>query len=264
MRSESKTACPVSKPLMNDDLKTRLDQLMILKGLAPTRSRARDLIKRGAVLVGGKVETRAGVTLPPGADLMVAEAWSGYVSRGALKLAAALDAFGFDPQGRVALDVGASTGGFTQMLLRRGASLVYAVDVGTGQLHADIAGDLRVVNLEGTDARRLDRALIPEAPAAITADVSFISLAKAMPVALALAAPGAWLVALVKPQFEVGREGIGKGGIVRNEALRQDALDAVAGFFRAQPGWRVEGTMPSPIEGQSGNSEYLLGARHAA
>lgn len=249
---------------MNEGAKTRLDQLMLLKGLAPTRSRARDLIKRGAVLVAGKVETRAGVMLPPGTDVAVAEAWSGYVSRGALKLAAALDAFGFDPQGRVALDVGASTGGFTQTLLRRGASLVYAVDVGTGQLHADIAGDPRVVNLEGTDVRRLDRKLIPEAPMAITADVSFISLAKAMPTALALAAPGAWLVALVKPQFEVGREGIGKGGIVRDEALRQEALDAVAGFFRAQPGWRMEGTMPSPIEGQSGNVEYLLGALHAA
>jgi 23S rRNA (cytidine1920-2'-O)/16S rRNA (cytidine1409-2'-O)-methyltransferase len=248
---------------MNEEEKTRLDQLMILKGLAPTRSRARDLIKRGVVLVAGKVERRAGVTLRQNTDLAVAEAWSGYVSRGALKLAAALDAFGFDPQGRVALDIGASTGGFTQELLRRRASRVYAVDVGTGQLHAEIAGDPRVVNLEGTDARRLDRALIPEAATAITADVSFISLAKAMPAALALAAPSAWLVALVKPQFEVGREGLGKGGIVRSEALRQDALDAVAGFFRAQPGWRIEGTMPSPIEGQSGNIEYLLGARHA-
>jgi 23S rRNA (cytidine1920-2'-O)/16S rRNA (cytidine1409-2'-O)-methyltransferase len=248
---------------MNEKAKTRLDQLMILKGLAPTRSRARDLIKRGVVLVGGKVERRAGVMLPPGADLAVSEDWSGYVSRGALKLAAALDAFGFDPQDRVAIDVGASTGGFTQELLRRGASRVYAVDVGTGQLHGDIASDPRVVNLEGTDARRLERALIREAPTAITADVSFISLAKAMPAALALAAPGAWLVALVKPQFEVGREGLGKGGIVRSEALRRDALDAVAGFFSTQPGWRIEGTMPSPIEGQSGNIEYLLGARHA-
>src|SRR6185503_18102705 len=163
---------------MNEEAKIRLDQLLAIKGLAPTRSRARDLIKRGAVLVGGKVETRAGVMLPVEADLTVAEEWSGYVSRGALKLAAALDAFGFDPQGRVALDVGASTGGFTQMLLRRGARRVYAVDVGTGQLHADIASDPRVVNLESTDARRLDGVLIPEAPSAITADVSFISLAK--------------------------------------------------------------------------------------
>jgi 23S rRNA (cytidine1920-2'-O)/16S rRNA (cytidine1409-2'-O)-methyltransferase len=243
--------------------KTRLDQLMTIKGLAPTRSRARDLIKRGAVLVGGKVEKRAGVNLPAGADISVVEDWSDYVSRSALKLAAALDAFGFDPQGQVALDIGASTGGFTQMLLRRGARRVYAVDVGSGQLHPDIAGDRHVVNLENTDARRLDSALIPEPPAAITADVSFISLTKAMPAALALAAPEAWLVALVKPQFEVGREGVARGGIVRSESMRQAALETVAAFFRAQAGWRVEGTMQSPIEGQSGNIEYLLGARYA-
>ena len=236
---------------------------MTIKGLTPTRSRARDLIKRGKVLVGGTVEKRAGLSVPDSADISVAEDWSGYVSRGGLKLAAALDAFGFDPQGRVALDIGASTGGFTQMLLRRGARLVYAVDVGTGQLHPDIAVDPRVVNLEKTDARRLDRALIPEPPAAIAVDVSFISLVKAMPAALALAAPGAWAVALVKPQFEVGRGGIGKGGIVRSEALRAGTLESVAAFFRAQAGWRVEGTLDSPIEGQSGNIEYLLGARHA-
>ncbi len=236
---------------------------MTIRGLAPTRSRARDLIKRGAVLVGGKVERRAGVNLPARADIAVAEDWSGYVSRGSLKLAAALDAFGFDPQGRVALDIGASTGGFTQMLLRRGARRVYAVDVGSGQLHPDIEGDSHVVNLENTDARRLDCALIPEPPGAITADVSFISLTKAMPAALALAGPDAWLVALVKPQFEVGREGVARGGIVRNEALRRQALETVTGFFRSQAGWRVEGTLQSPVEGQSGNIEYLLGARHA-
>jgi 23S rRNA (cytidine1920-2'-O)/16S rRNA (cytidine1409-2'-O)-methyltransferase len=248
---------------MDSSPKTRLDQLMTVRGLAPTRSRARDLIKRGAVLVEGKVEKRAGVNLLPTAEIAVAEDWSGYVSRGGLKLAAALDAFGFDPLGRVALDIGASTGGFTQMLLRRGAKRVYAVDVGNGQLHPDIAADPRVVNLENTDARRLDRTSIPESPGAITADVSFISLAKAMPAALALAAPGTWLVALVKPQFEVGREGVAKGGIVRSETLRREALETIAGFFRAQVGWRVEGTLQSPIEGQSGNIEYLLGARYA-
>lgn len=248
---------------MNNSPKTRLDQLMTIKGLAPTRSRARDLIKRGAVLVGGKVERRAGVNLPEAADISVAEAWSGYVSRGGLKLNAALDAFGFDPAGQVALDIGASTGGFTQMLLRRGAMKVYAVDVGSGQLHPELAGHRRVVNLENTDARRLDRALIPEPPGAITADVSFISLTKAMPAALALAAPGAWMVALVKPQFEVGREGVARGGIVRSEALRDEALAMVAAFFQAQAGWRVAGTLQSPIEGQSGNIEYLLGARYA-
>lgn len=248
---------------MDNSPKTRLDQLLTDKGLAPTRSRARDLIKRGAVLVAGKVEKRAGVGVAENADIAVAEAWSGYVSRGGLKLAAALDSFGFDPLGQVALDIGASTGGFTQMLLRRGARRVYAIDVGRGQLHPDIAADMRVVNLEGTDARRLDGTLVPEPPGAITADVSFISLVKAIPATIALAAPGAWLVALVKPQFEVGREGVARGGVVRSETLRQGALNAVAAFFRAQSGWRVEGAMQSPIEGQSGNIEYLLGARYA-
>ena len=246
---------------MNKPHKTRLDQLMTIKGLAPTRSRARDLIKRGAVLIGGKVEKRAGANVAASADISVAEAWSGYVSRGGLKLAAALDAFGFDPMGRVALDIGASTGGFTQMLLRRGAKWVYAVDVGHGQLHQDIAGDPRVANLENTDARRLDRALIPEPPDAITADVSFISLTKAMPAALALAAPGAWLVALVKPQFEAGREAVGKGGVVRAQADRDRALARVRDFMGQQPGWTVTGEMASPIRGGSGNEEFLLAGR---
>lgn len=246
---------------MINPLKSRLDQLLTARGLAPTRSRARDLIKRGAVLVGGKAELRAGLMLPPDAEVAITEEWSGYVSRGSLKLAAALDAFGFDPQGRVALDVGASTGGFTQMLLRRGAARVYAVDVGREQLHPEIAADPRVVKLEATDARNLDASLIAEPPAAIVADVSFISLAKAMPAALGLAAPGCWLVALVKPQFEVGREGVDKRGIVKSEALRQKAVEDVAAFLGAL-GWRVAGSIRSPIEGQSGNVEYLIGAVH--
>lgn len=247
---------------MSGSDKVRLDTLLTLRGLAPTRSRARDLVRRGLVLVGGRVERRPGVDLAANADISVAEDWSGYVSRGALKLAAALDHFGFDCQGRVALDVGASTGGFTQVLLRRGAARVYAADVGTGQLHPEIAADARVVDLQGTDARRLARALVPEPVTAIVADVSFISLLKALPAALALAAPAAWAVALVKPQFEAGREHVGKGGIVKSEAAREAALAGVVGFFEAQPGWHVAGTMPSPIEGQSGNREYLLGARY--
>ncbi|WP_088346101.1 MULTISPECIES: TlyA family RNA methyltransferase [Rhodomicrobium] len=248
---------------MTTSPKTRLDQLLTLRGLAPTRSRARDLIKRGAVLVAGKVETRAGVDLPPDAEIAVNEDWSGYVSRGALKLAAALDAFAFECDGRIALDIGASTGGFAQILLRRGARHVYAVDVGSGQLHPDIAADPRISNLEATDSRRLDAQLVPAPIDAITADVSFIALSKALPTALALAAPGAWLIALVKPQFEAGRENIGKGGIVRSEAAREAALQNVIAFIAAQPGWRVGATIPSPIAGQSGNAEYLLGARYA-
>jgi 23S rRNA (cytidine1920-2'-O)/16S rRNA (cytidine1409-2'-O)-methyltransferase len=243
--------------------KIRLDLLLTERGLAPSRSRARDLIKRGVVRAGGKVVTRPGLELPEGAELAVEEEWGGYVSRGALKLMAALDAFGFDPAGRIALDIGASTGGFTQALLRRGAARVYAVDVGHGQLHATIRDDARVINLEGVDARSLDRQLIPEPVGAVVADVSFISLAKVLPAAVALAAPGAWAALLVKPQFEAGREAVGKGGIVKDEAARQDALAGVERFVAGQPGWRLEKSIASPITGQSGNREYLLGAAYA-
>jgi 23S rRNA (cytidine1920-2'-O)/16S rRNA (cytidine1409-2'-O)-methyltransferase len=248
---------------MTDPRKTRLDHLLTLRGLAVTRSRARDLIKRGVVTVDGAVETRPGIGLPPDAEIAVNEDWSGYVSRGALKLEAALDRFGFGCAGLVALDIGASTGGFTQILLRRGARRVYAVDVGRGQLHPEIAADARVVSLENTDARRLDRTHIAEPAEAIVADLSFISLTKVLPAALSLTAPGAWAIALVKPQFEVGPDLVGKGGIVKSEAARERAVTEIAACFAAQPGWQVEGTMPSPIEGQSGNREYLIGARHA-
>lgn len=241
----------------------RLDQLLTERGLAPSRSRARDLIKRGAVRASGKVVTRPGLDVAEDAELALDEAWSGYVSRGALKLAAALDAFSFDPSGRIAIDVGASTGGFTQILLRRGAARVYAVDVGHGQLHALIRNDPRVVTLEDTDARHLDRSLVPEPLAAIVADVSFISLTKVLPQAFALAAPGAWTVLLVKPQFEAGREAIGKGGVVKSENARQEALASVTRFVAQQPGWIEIESRVSPITGQSGNVEYLLGARYA-
>lgn len=241
----------------------RLDLLLTARGLAPSRSRARDLIRRGVVRAGGKVVTRPGLDFAEDAELAVDEAWSGYVSRGALKLAAALDAFGFDPAARIALDIGASTGGFTQLLVERGAARVYAVDVGHGQLHPPLQADARVVALEGVDARQLDRTRIPEAITAIAADVSFISLTKALPAAFALAAPGCWAVLLVKPQFEAGPEAVGKGGIVRDETARAAALAGIASFAGAQRGWSVTGTMASPIIGQSGNAEYLLGARYA-
>ena len=157
--------------------------------------------------------------------------------------------------------MGASTGGFTEVLLTRGAAKVYAVDVGHGQLHASLRDNPRVVSFEGCDARTLTRALIPEPVAAIVADVSFISLTKALLPALGLAAPGAWLVALIKPQFEVGRGGVGKGGIVREAVARQQAVDSVTAWISAQDGWRIAGVVPSPIKGGSGNEEYLLGAR---
>jgi 23S rRNA (cytidine1920-2'-O)/16S rRNA (cytidine1409-2'-O)-methyltransferase len=238
----------------------RLDQILTARGLAPTRSRARDLILRGLVLVDGAVQTKPGALVTDRAVLSVSGE-SDYVSRGTLKLAAALEAFGFDPAGRVALDVGASTGGFTEVLLARGAVKVYAVDVGHGQLHQKLKDDARVISLEGRDARSLAREDIPEPVGAIVADVSFISLEKALPAALALASRGAWLVALVKPQFEAGREAVGKGGIVRDAAVREAQGMRIQAWLDQQPGWHSVGLMPSPIQGGSGNEEYLVGAR---
>lgn len=238
----------------------RLDKLLLERGLVPSRARARDLILRGAVTVAGSVERKPGAGVAPDAPIALSEP-ADYVSRGGLKLAAALDAFGFDPAGRTALDVGASTGGFTEVLLERGAAHVYAVDVGHGQLHPRLREDRRVTALEGQDARALSAREIGEPVSAIVADVSFISLEKALPAALGLAAPGAWLVALVKPQFEAGREAIGKGGIVRDAALRDAQGEKVAAWLGTLAGWEVVGVIPSPIEGGSGNQEFLLGAR---
>ena len=228
--------------------------------MAPTRSRARDLILRGKVLVGGHACDKPATAVGPADAVTLAPDTPAYVSRGAEKLIAALDAFGFDPSGRTALDVGASTGGFTEVLLERGAVRVYAVDVGRGQLDPGIAADPRVVSLEATDARSLDTARIPEPIGAIVADASFISLTKALPAALGLAAPGCWLAALVKPQFEVGPGHVGKGGIVRDAAARDRALADVCAWLAGQPGWTVAGSIPSPILGGSGNTEFLLGA----
>jgi 23S rRNA (cytidine1920-2'-O)/16S rRNA (cytidine1409-2'-O)-methyltransferase len=244
--------------------KMRLDRILVERGLAVTRSRAADLIRLGAVSVEGRPALKPGALIEPGARLMVEAQASPFVSRGGLKLAAALDAFGLDPKGRVALDIGASTGGFTEALLERGAKRVFAVDVGRDQLHDKLREDRRVVVLEGTDARALDAAVIDGPVGAIVADVSFISLTKALPEALKLAAPGAWLVALVKPQFEVGRDAVGKGGIVRDAQARARAVAEVRAFIDATPGWNVFAEMPSPIPGGSGNEEVLIGARHGA
>jgi 23S rRNA (cytidine1920-2'-O)/16S rRNA (cytidine1409-2'-O)-methyltransferase len=239
----------------------RLDVALVERGLAPTRSRARDLIRSGLVRVGADVCTKAGAEIAATADLTLDGDAARAVSRGGQKLAAALDAFAFDPDGAVAVDVGASTGGFTQVLLERGARKVYAVDVGRGQLHPSLAADPRVVSLEGLDARRLTREVVAEPVGFVTADVSFISLAKALGSVLELAAPGALLVALVKPQFEVGLDRVGKGGIVRDEAARADALRSISAWIAAQPGWHVVGSIESPVKGGSGNVEYLIGAR---
>jgi 23S rRNA (cytidine1920-2'-O)/16S rRNA (cytidine1409-2'-O)-methyltransferase len=242
--------------------KTRLDQLLVDSGVASARSRAADLIRRGCVSVAGKPERKPGTLVQPGASFAVTPETNSYVSRGGLKLEAALDAFGFEPKGRVALDLGASTGGFTDVLIARGAAKVYAVDVGKGQLHAKLRANPRVIALEGTDARTLDRSVIPDEVEAIVADLSFIGLSLALPAPLGLARPDAWLVVLVKPQFEAGRAAIGKGGIVRSEADRRKAVAKVRKFIEGQAGWTVVGEIPSPIRGGSGNEEFLIGARY--
>jgi 23S rRNA (cytidine1920-2'-O)/16S rRNA (cytidine1409-2'-O)-methyltransferase len=241
--------------------KTRLDQLLVDSGLAPTRSRAADLVRSGCVSVGGVPALKPGALVRADASLAVSPDAPSYVSRGALKLEAALDSFDFEVEGRVALDIGASTGGFTEVLLAHGAAKVYAVDVGRDQLHAKLRAYPRVVVLEGTDARSLDAKHVKEPVGAIVADVSFISLTQALPAALSLAAAGAWLIALVKPQFEACRKAVGKGGIVRSEAEREKAVTRVWEFLQ-NAGWRVLGVVPSPILGRGGNQEFLVGARH--
>ncbi|HVV93628.1 MAG TPA: TlyA family RNA methyltransferase [Hyphomicrobiales bacterium] len=237
----------------------RADRLLVARGLFATRAQAQAAIAAGTVVADGRAVAKPSDLLAPDAAIEAAPAHP-WVSRGGVKLAHALDAFGIDPAGRVCLDVGASTGGFTDVLLARGAATVVAVDVGHGQLHPKIAGDPRVVSLEGKDVRDLAAADLPSPPNLIVADVSFAPLAAVLPAALALAAPATELVALVKPQFEVGRAGVGKGGIVRDPALHEavcrDAAALVAGL-----GWRVLGTIASPIAGGDGNREFLLGAR---
>jgi len=239
----------------------RLDQMLVTRGLAPSRARAQDLIKRGFVRVAGKICKKPAFDIAGTCNIELSREAPTYVSRGAEKLAAAIDQFGFDAADIVALDVGASTGGFTQVLLERGARLVYALDVGTAQLHSVLKGDPRVVSIENCDARALSHELVPEPVSAIVVDVSFISVTKVLGSVLPFARESAWIVVLVKPQFEVGRERVGSGGIVRDKASRRDAVEAVRNWINDQQGWHVVGEMTSPIVGGSGNVEYLLGAR---
>ena len=238
----------------------RADRLLVARGLAESRTRAQALIEAGYVRSGTRAIIKPSELLVDDAPLEVTGTDHPYVSRGGVKLAFALDHFGIAVEGLVILDLGASTGGFTEVLLQRGARRVYAVDVGHGQFHPRLAKDERVVSLEGVDARALDAKLIAEPPQLITADLSFIGLAKALPAALKLAVPGATLIALVKPQFEVGRAGVGKGGIVRDAAARTQALDEVRAWL-AEAGWTPLGSMESPITGGDGNVEFLLAAR---
>jgi len=237
----------------------RLDEELVARGLYPSRARAGDTIRRGAVQVSGKPVTKAGQPVAADAIISLNDAAQAYVSRAALKLIHALDHFKFSAQGRECLDIGASTGGFTQVLLERGAAHVAAIDVGHDQMAQSLRDDSRVTLIEGLNARDLTAAHLKGPPDLIVADVSFISLKLALPPALALAKPGAKLMALIKPQFEAGRDRIGKGGVVVGDDIHATICADIAQWIDAQD-WRVIGVTPSPIEGGDGNREFLIAA----
>ncbi|MEL7487514.1 MAG: TlyA family RNA methyltransferase [Pseudomonadota bacterium] len=245
--------------------KKRLDVHLVDAGFFESRARAQAAIRAGAVRVGGVAASKGAMAVCAGDEIIVADRQDDFVSRGGVKLSAALDAFDINPQGLVCLDLGASTGGFTDVLLRRGAAQVYAVDVGRDQLHPKLRKDARVVNLEKTHAKQLTRAAAPKPFDLIVVDVSFISLRKVLPYALPLAARDARLVALVKPQFEVGPENIGKGGLVRpGRENAEGVVEAIAQWLDETRQWRVAASIESPIKGGDGNREFLLAASSEA
>jgi 23S rRNA (cytidine1920-2'-O)/16S rRNA (cytidine1409-2'-O)-methyltransferase len=238
----------------------RADVFLVEHGYAKTRAEAQEAIEAGKVFEGGRPVLKPSQRLNETSRIKYERAHP-YVSRGAMKLAGALNHFKLEPYGLVCLDIGASTGGFTEVLLLRGATRVYAIDVGHGQLDPKLAKDPRVVALEKRNARALtEKHLEGRKPQAIAADVSFISLKLALPAALAMAEKGAWLIALVKPQFEVGKENIGKGGIVKDEAAQAAALEKIARWLAEDQKWSVLGTMESTIKGGDGNREFLIAA----
>jgi 23S rRNA (cytidine1920-2'-O)/16S rRNA (cytidine1409-2'-O)-methyltransferase len=239
--------------------KVRADQLLVARGLAESRTRAQALILAGNVFAGDRRVAKAGDMLAEDAALTVKGRDHPWVSRGGIKLDHGLTHFEFDVTGAVALDVGSSTGGFTDVLLSRGAAKVYAIDVGTNQLAWKLRSDPRVIVHEQTNARDLTSDIVPEPVEVVVCDASFISLAKVLDRALDLATPGARLIALVKPQFEAGREEVGKGGVVRDPAVHRRVCDAAAEWVRSR-GWDVRGIETSPITGPEGNVEFLLGA----
>ena len=240
--------------------KLRADQLLVSRGLAESRTRAQALIMAGAVFSGERKLAKPGDLLAEDAPLEVRGKDHPWVSRGGIKLDHGLAHFRFDVVGAVALDVGSSTGGFTDVLLSRGAARVYAVDVGTNQLAWKLRQDERVVVHEQTNARSLDSNLVPEPIDIVVCDASFIGLAKVLEAPLKLAKPGAKLVGLVKPQFEAGRAEVGKGGVVRDSAVHERVCKAAAEWVTSQ-GWTVLGVTESPITGPEGNVEFLLGAQ---
>ena len=246
---------------MDSGERCRLDQTMVERGLADSRSRARALIEAGLVTIDGVAADKPSRMVAAAADVALTGLDHPWVSRGGVKLVHALDRFAIDVAGRVALDIGASTGGFTDVLLVRGAAKVYAVDVGHDQLAAKLRADPRVVVLERVNARYLTADEVPELVSLLVSDASFIGLEVLLPAALDRAAPGADLVALIKPQFEVGPGLVGKGGVVKDPALHRATCQRISDWLDAQQGWRVLGLVESPIRGPDGNVEFLIHAR---
>jgi 23S rRNA (cytidine1920-2'-O)/16S rRNA (cytidine1409-2'-O)-methyltransferase len=244
------------KPMKTAAKRVRIDRLLVDKGLVESREKAARMIMAGEVLVDGKRVDKAGALVPGTATIEVPEG-SAYVSRGGEKLVHALEQFGIAPKGRMCMDIGASTGGFTDCLLQRGATRVYALDVGTGQLDARLRNDPRVVNMEHVNARTLDPRLFEELPSIIVVDVSFISLEKVLPAVFGVLAPRGEVIALVKPQFEVGRQAVGKGGVVRDPELHKQVVARLARYAVLR-GWHVLSVTASPLRGAKGNREFFL------
>lgn len=241
--------------------KIRADQALVDRGLVESKSKAQALIMAGVVFSEERRIDKPGQQITEETPLDVRGQDHPWVSRGGLKLEKGLAAFSIDPTGMTALDVGSSTGGFTDVLLQNGAARVYAVDVGRGQLHWKLRTDERVIVMESTNARSLTREMVPDAVDMVVCDASFIGLEKVLPAALALARPGAWLVALIKPQFQVGKGEVGKGGVVRDPELHERVCDEVTAWLSEDAGWTVIGIVESPITGPQGNVEFLIAAR---
>jgi 23S rRNA (cytidine1920-2'-O)/16S rRNA (cytidine1409-2'-O)-methyltransferase len=239
-------------------MKHRLDRLLMDKGYAETRSKALGLIMSGHILVNGKPVTKAGASIEESSEITLKKQMP-YVSRGALKLEAALDAFQVDVKDMVAIDIGASTGGFSEIMILRGASKIYAVDVGHGQLHWKLRTDPRIICLEGVNARLFTRDLVPELCDIATFDVSFISLKLVIPPVLNVLKRRASIIALIKPQFEAGKGLVSKGGIIKNQKVIDEVIKEISGFLEGLS-LKVQGVIPSPIKGTKGNQEYLIHA----
>jgi 23S rRNA (cytidine1920-2'-O)/16S rRNA (cytidine1409-2'-O)-methyltransferase len=246
---------------MANPMKRRLDQLLVDRGLVESRTRAQALVMAGKVFSGERKMEKAGQQVAEDIALEIRGQDHPWVSRGGLKLAHAIEHFAIDPTDAVAIDVGASTGGFTDVLLQGGAAKVYAVDVGHGQLAWKLRNDDRVVVLEKTNARHLTAEQVPETVDLVVCDASFISLKTVLPAALSMVKPGGRLVALIKPQFEAGRAQVGKGGVVRDPDVHAAVCDDIRAWLDGLGGWRIDGVVPSPITGPEGNIEFLISAR---